>query len=290
MKTNLEVISTIIDYIDDHLGHNLDLERVAAIVGYSKYHLHRMFTNIVGHTMHGYVKRRRLTEAARLLVQSDIPILNIALDSGYETQQSFTSAFRNQFQKSPQVYRKQKKFYPLQLKLDTQTIPKGSNNIRIENIRYEQRGSIFLAGFKANTKRGFFVIGRCWHKLHANIKRIPGRIDYDYQIGLNDYTCFVFQESKQPAFDYYASIEVNSLENIPSRIAGKVLPPSKYVVFSFRGRNQDSIEPVISYIYKIWFAQSTLQFNEQARFDFVKYGENMDGSGISDIEVWVPII
>lgn len=290
MKTNLEAISTIIDYIDDHLGENLDLEHVAAVAGYSKYHLHRMFTNIVGNSMHNYVKRRRLTEAARLLVQSDMPILNVALESGYETQQSFSAVFRKQFHKSPQAYRKQKNFYPLQLKVDTKTLPKGDTNNIIENIRYEQQGSILLAGCKANTKYGFFVIGRCWHRLHNIIKRIPNRIDHLYQIGLNDYTSFTFQESKQPAFDYYAAVEADSLDNIPSRISRKVLPPSKYVVFSFKGRNQDSIEPIISHIYKVWFAQSTLQFNEQARFDFVKYGENVDEHGISDIEVWVPIV
>lgn len=36
MKTSMEVVSTIVDYIDDHLGRKLDLERVAEAADFSK--------------------------------------------------------------------------------------------------------------------------------------------------------------------------------------------------------------------------------------------------------------
>ena len=63
-------IETVIGYIEDHLSGKLDLETVATAVNYSKYHLHRIFTKTVGMTMHDYVQRRQLTEAAKLLVFS----------------------------------------------------------------------------------------------------------------------------------------------------------------------------------------------------------------------------
>lgn len=53
--------------IKTKLDSKLNLENVAAAVHYSKYHLHRMFTDTVGITLHSYVQSRRLTEAAKLL-------------------------------------------------------------------------------------------------------------------------------------------------------------------------------------------------------------------------------
>ena len=72
-------IENVIDYIENHLDGRLELERIAEAVHYSKYHLHRMFTDTVGMTIHDYVQRRQLTEAAKLLVFSDKPVLEIAL-------------------------------------------------------------------------------------------------------------------------------------------------------------------------------------------------------------------
>ena len=65
-------VITAIDYIEEHLSEKLDLDIVANAVHYSKYHLHRTFTTSVGLTMHDYIKRRKLTEAAKLLVFSKI--------------------------------------------------------------------------------------------------------------------------------------------------------------------------------------------------------------------------
>ena len=109
-------VITAIDYIEEHLSEKLDLDIVANAVHYSKYHLHRTFTTSVGLTMHDYIKRRKLTEAAKLLAFSKKPIIEIALIAGYESQQAFTSIFKAMYKKSPNKYRKEQEFYPLQLR------------------------------------------------------------------------------------------------------------------------------------------------------------------------------
>lgn len=109
-------VITAIDYIEEHLSEKLDLDIVANAVHYSKYHLHRTFTTSVGLTMHDYIKRRKLTEAAKLLVFSKKPIIEIALIAGYESQQAFTSIFKAMYKKSPNKYRKEQEFYPLRLR------------------------------------------------------------------------------------------------------------------------------------------------------------------------------
>ena len=116
MQENIKIVMSAIDYIESHLHEKTDLATIAEALHYSKYHLHRMFTDTVGLTIRAYAQRRRLTEAAKQLVFSDRPILEIALTAGYESQQSFTDSFRAMYKKAPNRYREKKEFYPLQLR------------------------------------------------------------------------------------------------------------------------------------------------------------------------------
>ena len=116
VMNKLECIIQVIDYIENHLNEKLTLSSIAVEIGYSKYHLHRMFTDVVGITIHDYVQRRQLSEAAELLVFSKKSILEISLIAGYESQQAFTTIFKQMYKKTPNEYRTNKEFYPLQLR------------------------------------------------------------------------------------------------------------------------------------------------------------------------------
>jgi len=74
-----------------------------------------MFSSTVGLTFHDYIRCRRLTEAAKLLVFSQKPIIEIVLIAGYESQQVFTTIFKSIYKQTPMEYRQNKTFYPLQL-------------------------------------------------------------------------------------------------------------------------------------------------------------------------------
>lgn len=115
-KNQIEKVDAAIAFLEEHLTENLELDAVAYAVHYSKYHLHRVFTKTVGLTIHDYVQRRQLTEAAKLLVFSEKPIIEIASIAGYETQQAFTNIFTAMYKQSPSQYRNSEKFYALQLK------------------------------------------------------------------------------------------------------------------------------------------------------------------------------
>ncbi len=112
---SLENVISAIAYIETHLTEKMDLDIVAEAVHYSKYHLHRMFTDMVGLTIHDYIQRRKLTEAAKLLVFSEKTILDIALLAGYTSQQAFTNIFKAMYKQAPLQYRRNEVFYPLQL-------------------------------------------------------------------------------------------------------------------------------------------------------------------------------
>lgn len=116
----IRIISQVIRFIEDNLNEKLELEKVAAALHYSKFYLHRMFTKTVGLTIHEYTQRRQLTEAAKLLVFSEKPIVEIALNSGYKSQQAFTGIFKAMYKTTPAEFREVGKFYPLQLEIRLQ--------------------------------------------------------------------------------------------------------------------------------------------------------------------------
>lgn len=113
----VRIVSQAIRYIEDNLSDKLELDIVAAALHYSKFHLHRIFTKTVGLTIHDYAQRRQLTEAAKLLVFSQKPIIEIALISGYESQQAFTGIFKAMYKTTPAQFREAEEFYPLQLEI-----------------------------------------------------------------------------------------------------------------------------------------------------------------------------
>ena len=289
MKTNLDTIREMMDYIEKHLEERLDLDSLCREAGYSRYHLSRMFSVISGFSVHTYIQRRRLTEAARLLVFTDKPVMEIALFAGYETQQSFTIGFKAMYKCSPRAFRRKKEFFPLQLKMTVD----GSGKLRgdrMMDIQMVEGGRMLLAGYRKNTRFGFNVIGQCWKKMHAGKGSIPNRINREFLVGLNDYARWDTHSEKQPVFDYYAASEVERIGALPKGMEGRELPATKYIVFCFRGIKEDSVQPVADYIYREWFPQSTCRLNENARYDFVRYGEETDEDGRSRIEYWVPVL
>ena len=112
---NIELTAQAVEYIETNLSGKLDLEHIANALHYSKFYLNRSFKQTLGQTLHSYAQRRRLTEAARLLVCSKSSILEIALSSGYASQQAFSDVFKAMYKTSPADFRARKFFYPLQL-------------------------------------------------------------------------------------------------------------------------------------------------------------------------------
>ncbi len=76
-------------------GSALSLDNVAAKAGYSKWHLQRMFKDVTGHAIGAYIRARRLSKSAVALRLTARPILDIALQYRFDSQQTFTRAFRS---------------------------------------------------------------------------------------------------------------------------------------------------------------------------------------------------
>lgn len=100
-----DIINTLTIWIDKNLGKTLSIDEVAAKSGYSKWHLQRMFRTVTKQTLGGYIRERRLTLAAEALRQTHRPVYDIAMQYGYDSQQTFARVFRRQFAQTPTAYR-----------------------------------------------------------------------------------------------------------------------------------------------------------------------------------------
>ena len=102
--SHLTPLERAIEYIETHLDENIDLGDVSREMGYSYYHMTRMFSAVLGEPVGRYISRRRLYRAARQLVSSDRRIIDIALESGFQSPEAFSRAFKAAFKTTPADY------------------------------------------------------------------------------------------------------------------------------------------------------------------------------------------
>src|SRR5690606_28195041 len=100
------IIRDLLTWLEGHLDQPLSLDNVAAKAGYSKWHMQRMFKDVTGHAIGAYIRARRLSKAAVALRLTARPILDIALQYRFDSQQTFTRAFKKQFNLTPALYRR----------------------------------------------------------------------------------------------------------------------------------------------------------------------------------------
>ena len=102
----IQSVYKVILYIERNYHEELTLEELSKIASFSKYHFHRIFKSIIGETVGEYVRKVRLQNSTRKLSTSNQNITQIALDIGYETNASFSKAFKERFGVTPKEFSK----------------------------------------------------------------------------------------------------------------------------------------------------------------------------------------
>ena len=94
-------------HVEDHAFETLSLADIACVAGLSPYHFARQFNARYGLSPMAFVRARRLGLAAKLLASPHPPpLIELAFDSGFESQEGFTRAFKRAFGVSPGRYRR----------------------------------------------------------------------------------------------------------------------------------------------------------------------------------------
>jgi AraC family transcriptional regulator len=98
----------VLVFIQQNLDGNLSLDVLAKVAHFSAYHFHRIFRGLTGESLQEHIRRLRLERAAMRLKHSDDSVLDIATEAGYETNESFTRAFKALCGYSPSCFRSNK--------------------------------------------------------------------------------------------------------------------------------------------------------------------------------------
>jgi AraC family transcriptional regulator len=92
----------------EHLTEEFSLERLAAQAGLSRFHFQRLFKGAVGVSPSQYLSNLRMNEARRLLHETKMSVIDVALEVGYANPSHFARLFRRETGLSPSEYRRQR--------------------------------------------------------------------------------------------------------------------------------------------------------------------------------------
>jgi len=98
-------LQRVLALIDERLAEPIAVRELAAAVDLSPYHFARMFKQSTGQPPHGYITWLRMDRAKQLLVESALPLAEVAARVGYQTQAHFTGVFHKHVGITPRTFR-----------------------------------------------------------------------------------------------------------------------------------------------------------------------------------------
>jgi AraC family transcriptional regulator len=266
-------------YIESHLTGDLSLETIAKAVGVSRFHLSRAF-GPTGCPLAAYIRGRRLSEAAKALVQGAPDILAVALDAGYGSHEAFTRAFRQQFDVTPEQVRASTE--PTNLKLmepfpmnRTSTTP-----VAAPRLVHGPAILIFGLGQHYNARQSSAGIPSQWDRFLPHLGHIPG------QVGPVAYGVMCDTDDSGN-YEYICGVEVTDFPSHPVEFSRLRIPAESYAVFEHRG-HISSIQATFKTIWNEALPASGYRVKDAPFFE--RYGEQFDGrTGLGGLEIWIPV-
>lgn len=101
----LKQIEKVIEYMEENLKYDIDLMSCAKVSGYSMYHFLRVFKYVTGLTPSDYIRKRRLSEIAKKIVNGNEYISDFAFQYGFNSKENFIRAFKSEHHILPTEYK-----------------------------------------------------------------------------------------------------------------------------------------------------------------------------------------
>jgi AraC family transcriptional regulator len=128
--------------------------------------------------------------------------------------------------------------------------------------------------------------GELWRQFGPKIKAIQNRVSND-KISMQIYPADYYQNfSPNQEFEKWATVEVQSLDNIPEGMESFLLKEGLYAIFDYKGPATDTA--IFQYIFRDWLPNSNYQLDGRPHFEVLgdRYS-NYDPD--SEEEIWIPI-
>ena len=271
MHTSSDLIARTLWQVETDLARQTDLSHLAGAVGVSRFHLTRAFALRSGLPLGTYVRRRRLTEAARALC-SGASVTHAAFDAGYDSVEGFSRAFRACFGCSPSALRGPGDLdgLPLQeaiLMTDPQTSDTPLPEIRrIDPIALVGRSGRFTMDTRSRIPALWDETVTEWH---------------DAMIGGPTYgVCSDFTDAGEFTYSVaFPGDEADGLHRL-------TIPGGTYAVFVHEG-HVSTISRTWDAIFTTWAPTADHEVIDGPEFEL--YDADFDPQGPGRVAVWVPV-
>lgn len=250
-------LNEVIDYIGNNLDKKLTLQQLSQIACLSKFHFHRLFAIHTGLSLQQFIRWLKLKRAAhQLIVDKNTPILDIAIDAGFESHEAFSRAFKQTCGLSPKGFRHQSSWAhwekpPYRLHSHEVVVMK----VDIKNIKQrrlavlEHRGDPKGVGDSVNR-----LIA--WAKSQPmNLKPRAGEA---FGFAYDDPDPKITPPAK---FRFDLAITVPDQIKLAGEIKERILPAGRYAVATHKG-SRDTIGDTIYGLYRDWLPKSGEELGE----------------------------
>lgn len=224
--------------MESQLEDTIGLNQIAFFTGYSDWHFHRLFKSIQGENVKQYIRRLRLEKAAYELKITNFPILEIAIEAGFSSHESFSKAFKRVIGSTPSEFRNQFQKKKNSSNKNYQKIPEGISKFGFQiktieafNIVYVRHIGSYeeLPGPLPKSKEVISIqsLMKHWDLLNSNHKWI-GISQDDPDI------------SPQGKIRFDIGITVGSLRKpLPEGFGIQTIPQGKYLQIRYQGCYQN---------------------------------------------------
>ena len=258
------ILDIAINFIESNLHNDIGLRDVAHHVGYSYYHMTRIFTAVLGESVGSYINKRRLYEASRSLIYSKQKVIDIAMDSGFESSEAFSRAFKNIFHVSPTVYRKNGLNLVVKTKrrLDPEHISHISQNISVIPQIIETEDTA-VVGIRGTTTLYNNSLPELWSQ-YMRVCNIHNINAIGYSVCESHNASYL--ENDELHFSVMIGSPIEAFSTIPKSFEKKTLPKGKYAVFTHTGSLQN-LALSYDYIYGVWAMSSKFQLDQRESYE-----------------------
>lgn len=291
----IERIQQTIDFMEENLFAEHSLQELAAIACFSEYHFHRMFHAYVGVTAVEYVRKRRLSEAAKQLLERTGNIIDIALECGYNNHETFTRAFKKYFHVSPQAFRlhRDDSMIYKKVRLNRLSLSKFTGGVMMEPQMMTVEPFRWIGHQLRTTaidNRSFTDIPRfiADYFQHNLGERIPNKVNSGRRLNmLTD-----FEKHRHGSFSYLIGYETDQQGKAPAGMALRTFPRQQFAVFTTPkvpiAEFSAAIQNTWRYIFQEWFPRSSLE--HAGTYEIECYDERCLDKSAMEMDIYIPIL
>ena len=109
LQLTYDKLKTALYHVQNSYAHNISIKEAAGLCGFSESHFMKLFKELTGMSFTSYLVNYRLELSASQLIQTDLNIIEIATNCGFNNHSYYTRSFTKKYGITPIKYRKTRK-------------------------------------------------------------------------------------------------------------------------------------------------------------------------------------